>query len=291
MEKLLDDGRAVSLPTSLESKKDLLLLLAAVDHEDLELVLGLFLIDYGFDVPVVGDEHGSDLLEVVEVLALLNHLEYLILLLLLLLVLLLLLCFNLVNEAIGIPVAVNELSSNLFEVGLPVAELHDLDDLLVPLLFQLELILLLFLYLVFNFGIVPVALTQVHLGRVVVSIKQLTRQLEAHIILLLLLLLLLVLFLRLLLLLLVKDALELFIHLGVLILFLLLDLIVDNLLRLLLPLEHLLGLGLLGQALRLDLRVVQGLEGRLRGDGGSGLGGGGERGREQLFNEFEINFL
>lgn len=251
LKKLLNNGVTKCL-SPLERKQDVLCLLAAVNHHDLNLVLRLLLIHDSLHVPIVRNEHGTNLIKVVQVFALLDYLHNLVLLLLFLPLLLFLLEFELRDKTIGIPVIVNEQLANLFEIGLPVASLDHLNDLLLTLRLELLLLLLLSLDHVGNLVIVPVMLLQIHLGHVVVTVKVLRGKLEAHIIFSLLLLLLLQLLFSFLPLLFIENASKLLVHIIVFLFFLFLDLLFDDFLGLFLSLDPLIHLILSGFALWLD---------------------------------------
>ena len=138
--------------------------------------------------------------------------------------------------------------------------MHYFYNFLVSLLLELVLLFPLLFNLVLSFGVIPLILLQIHLSRVIITIKQLLGQLKAHIVLPLLLLLPLVLLLCLFPLLFIQNPSKFFIHFGILILLLLLDFFIDNIPSFLLPGQHLLGLCLLCLPLLLDLTIVALLE-------------------------------
>lgn len=190
-----------------------------------------------------------------QIFTLLDNLHNFVLLLLLLPLFLFFLYFEHCDEAISIPVAVNELFPNFFKVSFPVASLDHFNDFLFSFLLKFLLLLFLFRNHVSDFIIVPIMLLQIHLGHIVIAIKVLGSQLEAHIIFSLLLLLLLKFLLSLLLLLFIKDSRKLIVHLLVFFFFLLLDFFTDDLLGLLLPIDPLIHTVLLCLSMWFDFLV------------------------------------
>jgi len=145
-------------------------LLAAVDHEDLNLVLRFLLVHNCLDIPIVSDEHGANLIKVVKIFALLDDLHDLVLLFLFFPLFFFFVLSKSCDQSIGIPVVVNELFTNFFEVRFPVASLDNLNDLLFSFLFKFLLLLFLFRDHVCYLVVVPVLLLQIHLGHIVVAV-------------------------------------------------------------------------------------------------------------------------